>query len=62
MSVWNAFDPKVIYHIIGREKLYEGEGIGGTELTVDEMVRKSAISQHRQKKMNRHLFSSSLGF
>ena len=44
MSVWNAFEPKVIYHIIGKEKLYEGEGIGGGEVTVDELVRKSAIS------------------
>lgn len=44
MSVWNTFDPKVIYHIIGKEKHYEGQGIGGGDLTVDELVRKAAIS------------------
>ena len=24
MSVWNTFDPKVIYHITGKEKQYQG--------------------------------------
>lgn len=44
MSVWNTFDPKIIYHIIGKEKHFEGQGLGGGDLTVDEMVRKTAIS------------------
>lgn len=44
MAVWNTFEPKVINHIIGKEKLYEGQGIGGGEHTVDELVRKTAIS------------------
>jgi hypothetical protein len=50
MSVWNAFDPKIINHIIGKEKL-PYEGIGGGDVTVDELVRKTAISQHRRKKL-----------
>lgn len=45
MSVWNTFEPKVINHIIGREKYMSGKGIGGGEMTVDEIVRQSAISQ-----------------
>lgn len=44
MSVWNTFDPKIINHIIGKEKVFAGQGIGGGELTVDELVRKTAIS------------------
>jgi hypothetical protein len=49
MQVWNTFDPKIIYHIVGKEKLYEGKGVGGGDLTVDELVRKTAITQHRKK-------------
>lgn len=44
MSVWNTFDPKIIFHIMGKEKQFEGQGIGGGDLTVDELVRKTAIS------------------
>ena len=44
MSVWNTFDPKIIFHIMGKEKCFEGQGIGGGDLTVDELVRKTAIS------------------
>ena len=33
MSVWNTFDPKIIDHIIGKEKYGKGE------MTVDEIVR-----------------------
>lgn len=56
MQVWNAFDPKIIYHIIGKERAFESRG--GCELSVDEMVRKTAIQQVRLKK----LASSSQGF
>ncbi|CDW84944.1 UNKNOWN [Stylonychia lemnae] len=62
MSVWNTFDPKIIFHIMGKERYYEGQGIGGGDLTIEELVRKTAVSQQRQRKVNRHLFSSSLGF
>lgn len=44
MSVWNTFDPKIINHIIGKEKYQPGNGIGGGDLTVDEIVRQTAIS------------------
>lgn len=44
MSVWNTFQPKVIDHIIGEKKLYQGQGIGGGDVTIDELVRKTAIS------------------
>ena len=44
MSVWNTFDPKIIYHIIGKEKVFAGEGIGGGDVTIYELVRKTAIS------------------
>lgn len=29
---------------MGKEKQFEGQGIGGGDLTVDELVRKTAIS------------------
>jgi hypothetical protein len=62
MAVWNTFDPKIIYHIIGQEKQYEGQGMGGTDLTIEELVRKTAISQSRARKNKHFHMSSSVGF
>lgn len=53
MQVWNTFHPQVINHIIGEEKMYQNQGIGGGEVTVDELVRKTAISEEKRRKMER---------
>jgi len=35
---------------MGSQKLYSGQGIGGGDVTIDELVRKSAISSSRKRK------------
>ena len=50
MSVWNTFDPKIIHHIIGAEKSKK-QGFGRSEISVEELVRVTAVSQQRKRKM-----------
>jgi hypothetical protein len=42
MQVWNTFDPNIIFHIIGKDKANEGSA--KNDVTIDELVRKTAIN------------------